>query len=51
MISLEVYIFADSALMIADHQPNAERPYRVIRVWVNRNGRWQLFHRQETTIE
>jgi hypothetical protein len=51
MISLEVYIFADSALMIADHQPNGERPYRVIRVWVNRNGRWQLFHRQETTIE
>jgi hypothetical protein len=51
MISLEVYIFADSALMIADHQPIAERPYRVIRVWVNRNGRWQLFHRQETTIE
>jgi hypothetical protein len=51
MLSLEVYIFADSALMIADHQPGGERPYRVIRVWVNRNGRWQLFHRQETTIE
>ena len=51
MISLEVYIFADSALMIADHQPGGERPYHVIRVWVNRNGRWQLFHRQETTIE
>jgi len=51
MLWLEVYIFADSALMIADHQPSGERPYRVIRVWVNRNGRWQLFHRQETTIE
>ena len=51
MVSLEVHIFADSALMIADHQPSGERPYRVIRVWVNRNGRWQLFHRQETTIE
>ena len=51
MLSLEVYIFADSALMIADHQPSGERPYRVIRVWVNRNGRWQLLHRQETTVE
>jgi hypothetical protein len=20
-------------------------------VWVNRDGRWQLFHRQETTIK
>ncbi len=51
MLWLDVYIFADSAVMIADHQPSGERPYRVIRVWVNRNGRWQLFHRQETTIE
>jgi len=51
MVSLDVYIFADSALMIADHQPSGEPLYRVIRVWVNRNGRWQLFHRQETTIQ
>ena len=46
----EVYVFGDSAIMIADHQPSGEPPYHVIRVWVNREGRWQLFHRQETTI-
>lgn len=51
MLSLEVYVFADSAITIADHQPSGERLYRVIRVWVNRNDRWQLLHRQETTIE
>jgi len=47
----EAYVFGDAAIIIADHQPIGEPPYRVIRVWVNRDGRWQLFHRQETTIQ
>jgi uncharacterized protein DUF4440 len=51
MIWGEAYVFGDAAIIIADHQPAGEPPYHVIRVWVNRDGRWQLFHRQETTIQ
>ncbi len=51
MVSLRVFVFGDAAIMIADHQPDGERPFHVIRAWVKRDGRWQLFHRQETTIE
>jgi len=47
----EAYVFGNAAILIADHQPVGELPYHVIRVWVNRDGRWQLFHRQETTIQ
>jgi hypothetical protein len=47
----EAIVFGDAAIIIADHQPVGEPPYHVIRVWVNRDGRWQLFHRQETTIK
>jgi hypothetical protein len=47
----EAYVFGNAAIIIADHQPAGEPPYHVIRVWVNRDGRWQLFHRQETTIK
>jgi uncharacterized protein DUF4440 len=47
----EAFVFGDAAILIADHQPIGEPPYHVIRVWVNRDGRWQLFHRQETTIK
>lgn len=47
----EAFVFGDAAILIADHQPVGEPPYHVIRVWVNRDGRWQLFHRQETTIK
>ena len=51
MLSLQVFTFGNAAIMIAEHQPNGEPPFSVIRAWVNRDGRWQLFHRQETTIE
>lgn len=51
MLSGEAYVFGDAGILIADHQPAGEPPYHVIRVWVKRDGRWQLFHRQETTIK
>jgi hypothetical protein len=51
MLHGEAFVFGDAAIIIADHQPVGEQPYHVIRVWVNRDGRWQLFHRQETTIK
>jgi hypothetical protein len=47
----EAYAFGDAAILIADHQPIGEPPFHVIRLFVNRDGRWQLFHRQETTIK
>jgi hypothetical protein len=50
MLRGEAFVFGDAAIILADHQPVGEPPYHVIRVWVNRDGRWQLFHRQETTI-
>jgi len=51
MLRGESYVFGDAAIIIANHQAAGEPPYHVIRVWVNRDGRWQLFHRQETFIE
>ena len=51
MVWGEAYVFGDAAILIADHQPVGELPFQVIRLFVNRDGRWQLFHRQETTIK
>jgi len=51
MLRGEAFVFGDAGIIIADHQPAGEPPYHVIRLWVNRDGRWQLFHRQETTIQ
>ena len=51
MVSLRVFVFGNAAIMIANHQPSGPPPFHVIRAWVRRDGRWQLFHRQETTIQ
>jgi hypothetical protein len=51
MLRGEAFVFGDAAIIVADHQPVGEPPYHVIRIWVNRDGRWQLFHRQETTTK
>lgn len=47
----EAFVFGDAGAIIAEHQPVGEPPFRVIRLFVKRDGRWQLFHRQETTIK
>ena len=51
MLWAETFVFGTAALMIADHEPAGEPPYHVIRLYLNRDGRWQLVHRQETTIK
>ncbi len=51
MLWAETFVFGDAALMIADHEPAGEPPYHVIRLYADRDGRWQLVHRQETTIK
>jgi hypothetical protein len=51
MVWGEAFAFGDAGILIAEHQPVGEPPFRVIRLFVNRDGRWQLFHRQETTIK
>jgi hypothetical protein len=51
IVSLQVLEFNGAAIMLADHQPNGEKPFHVIRAWVKRDGRWQLFFSQGTTIE
>jgi hypothetical protein len=51
MLWAETLVFGDAAVMMADHEPAGEPPYHVIRVYVDRDGRWQLVHRQETTMK
>jgi hypothetical protein len=51
--SMRVWVYGDAALMTAQHvSATAERrPYHGTRVWVKRNGRWQLALSQQTSIE
>ena len=50
--SMNVGIFGNTAVMRDTQQPTVHlRPYRAMRIWVKRDGRWQLVYSQQTTIE
>jgi ketosteroid isomerase-like protein len=50
---LKFWVLGDTAVMRADHvMPGGRRPpYRATRLWVKRNGRWQMAVSQQTTIQ
>jgi hypothetical protein len=53
IISMEIHDFGDNAaVMISRHFPyRGGKPYRNVRVWVLRDGRWQLAISQQSTIQ
>jgi ketosteroid isomerase-like protein len=50
--SMKVWVFGDSAVMTDEQQPTqGGPPYRAMRIWIRRDGRWQLVYSQQTVIE
>jgi Domain of unknown function (DUF4440) len=53
IMSMDIHDFGDNAaVMISQHVPyRGGKPYRNVRVWVLRDGRWQLAISQQSTIQ
>ena len=51
--ALKFWVLGDAAVMRADHvmPGNRRPPYRATRIWVKRDGRWQMALSQQTTIQ
>jgi hypothetical protein len=49
--AMRLWVLGDAAVMRADHvmPGNRRPPYRATRVWVKRDGRWQMAISQQTT--
>jgi hypothetical protein len=47
----QLYDFGDAVVMLALHQPYKAKPYYATRLWVKRDGRFQLAASYHTTIE
>ena len=49
--AMRLWVFGDAAIMRADHRMPGNRrpPYRATRIWVKRDGRWQMAVSQQTT--
>ena len=53
VVSLKFWVLGDAAVMRADHAMPGNRrpPYRATRLWVKRDGHWQMAISQQTTIQ
>jgi len=53
ILAMEIHDFGDNAaVMISQHVPyRGGKPYRNIRIWVLRDGRWQLAISQQATMQ
>ena len=50
--TMKVWIYGNTAVMADEQQPTTGgHPYRAMRIWVKRDGRWQLVYSQQTVIE
>jgi ketosteroid isomerase-like protein len=49
---MKLWVLGDAAVMRADHvmPGNRRPPYRATRLWVKRDGRWQMAMSQQTTM-
>jgi hypothetical protein len=53
VVTLKFWVLGDAAVMRADHAMPGNRrpPYRATRLWVKRDGHWQMAVSQQTTIQ
>ncbi len=51
MVSAEMYDYGETVLMIAREQRSGAKPYFNSRMWVKRDGRWQMLFSFNTRIE
>ena len=51
--TMRLSVYGDGAAMIASHvvPDNSRPPYRAARVWVKRNGQWQMAISAQTDIK
>lgn len=50
--TMKVWVYGTTAVMADEQQPTmGGNPYRAMRIWVKRDGRWQLVYSQQTVIE
>jgi uncharacterized protein (TIGR02246 family) len=49
--SMKVWVFGDAAVMRSEHKPMHGKALHITRVFVKRDGRWQITFGQQTAIE
>jgi len=51
LVSARMFDFPDTVVMTSLHQSPGGKPTRVTRIWIKRDGRWQLAYSQQTGVQ
>jgi hypothetical protein len=51
LVSARMFDFGDTVVMSCLHQSPGGKPTHVTRIWIKRDGRWQLAYSQQTAIQ
>jgi hypothetical protein len=51
LLSARMFDFGDTVVMSALHQAPGGKPTHVTRIWIKRDGRWQLAYSQQTSVK
>lgn len=51
LVRAKMYDFPGVIVMTAQHRSESHKPTQVTRVWIKRDGRWQIAISQQTTVE
>ncbi|HVA95790.1 MAG TPA: nuclear transport factor 2 family protein [Candidatus Dormibacteraeota bacterium] len=50
IVSMKVFDFGNTAILISHHVPPSGRPMHMLRLWIKRNGQWQEVAAYQTKI-
>jgi hypothetical protein len=51
LVSARMFDFGDTVVMSCLHHSPGGKPTHVTRIWINRDGRWQLAYSQQTSVQ
>ncbi|HEY6935500.1 MAG TPA: nuclear transport factor 2 family protein [Terriglobales bacterium] len=51
LVSARMFDFGNTVVMTSLHQAPGGKPTHVTRIWINREGRWQLAYSLQTTVQ
>jgi len=51
LVSAKMFDYGDTVIMAANHRRDSDKPVRVSRIWVQRNGQWLMAFSEQTIVE
>ena len=51
LVSAKMFDFGDTVIMAANHRRGTDKPVRVSRIWIKRDGQWLMAFSEQTIVQ